>query len=244
MRWLGTRPCCVKGGGTMKLGSSAIASALVSAGLLVTACGTSSPPGTKTAAQVIPAMEAAMEAASSVHISGAVTENSQTVSIDAGINGSGFSGNVAEGGLSYTLIAADGNVYVKVTQALLKSGGLPAADCSIVCGKYLQVPAANVAKFTTFISMSRLMSRFVKSIPSAAGDTSDLFKPATFENQPVLQLRQSFETADVARTGPAYPLFLSYSAGGKRGSLTFSEWNSVPPVTPPAPGQLVTAGSL
>ncbi len=198
------------------------------------------PAGSKTAAQEIPAMKAAMTGASSVHIVGTLTEGSQQVSIDASVNGSDISGTFSEnGGTAATIVVADGNAYVQINSSLLRAAGLPATDCSTLCGKYVQAQASEAAKFTAF-TMSHLMREMADGVPSAAGDTTDLFEPATFEGHPVLQLLQAEDTADVARTGPPYPLFIANAARGSAdGSLTFSEWNSVPPISPPAASQIV-----
>lgn len=136
-----------------------------------------------------------------------------------------------------------GEAYLQISAGYLKYAGLPAASCSTLCGKYLQVPTSQVATFTAQFSMSPLMSAMVKSMAPVTGDTTDLFKPATFEGRPVLQFKQGTQTLDVARTGTPYPVFVSSSAQGQ-GSLTFSEWNAVPPVTPPPPSQIVTPSTI
>jgi hypothetical protein len=226
----------------MKLGHGVIASALVSAGLLVAACGSSSAPaGSKTAAQIVPAMETAIKAASSVHTSGTVVQGSQKISIDVSLNGTDISGTISDGSKSFTIVVSDGKAYVQITQSYLKSAGIPVADCSSLCGKYVQSPASEAAEFAPF-TMSSLMNEIVKDLPSAAGDTTDMFEPATFKGQPVLRFSQGGSTVDVARTGAPYLLFISSTAqGSAQGSLTFSEWNSVPAVTPPAPSQIIQA---
>lgn len=222
----------------MKLGHSVIASAVVSAGLLVTACASSSPlsAGTETAAQIVPAIKAAVMAASSVHVAGTVTDGSNKVIIDVSIDGRNASGLFHADGITTVILAVDGKVYLQVNPDYLKLGRLPAADCTIMCGKYVRVPASAFTQFTVSASMSHWTSAIVNAMPSAAGDTTDLFKPATFQGQPVLQLKQATQTVDVTRTGTPYPLLISSPTYG---SVTFSEWNSVPPVTPPPPSQIV-----
>jgi hypothetical protein len=226
----------------MKTSHGVIASALGLAGLFATACASSPPAGTKTAAQEMPAMEAAMRAASSVHIAGTLTKGAQKIGVDASINGSDFSGKLPFGGNSFNLIVVQGNAYVLLTAAYLKFAGLPSAVCSTACGKYLQVPASTAAQLAASFSMSHLMSSMLNSIPPFTGDTTDLFKPATFHGQPVLQFMQSGNTIDVARTGTPYPLFLS-ATGNVQGGLTFSDWNSVPPLTAPPASQIVNAAA-
>lgn len=227
----------------MKLRHGVIVTALIPAGLLVAACASSppAPAGSKTAEQIIPALKSAMTSATSVHIVGTIGQGSSKVSINASLNGSGISGTFAEGGSSFAIVVAGGNAYLQINSSYLKTAGLPAADCSTLCGKYVQAPASDVAQFDAF-AMSHLMHEMASGLPSAAGDTTDLFKPATFEGHPVLQLIQTQDRVDVARTGTPYPLFVSSSAkGSTQGSLTFSEWNSVPPVTAPTASQIVQA---
>ncbi|MGB6453546.1 MAG: hypothetical protein WBH47_03560 [Streptosporangiaceae bacterium] len=182
-----------------------------------------------------------MRAASGVHVAGTVTSGSNKAVIDESISGGNASGTFRADGITAAFVVADGKVYLQVNPDYLKLAGLPAANCATVCGKYVQVPASQFASFTVSASMAHWTSAIASSIPSAAGDTSDLFKPATFEGHPVLQLIQATQTVDVARTGPPYPVLISSPTYG---SVTFSEWNSVPPVTPPPPSQIITRSSL
>jgi hypothetical protein len=209
------------------------------AAVTATSGDSSSPPGSKTAAQIAPAIKAAMVAASSVHISGTAGEGSQQVGIDASLNGTGISGTFSVNGAPFTIVVADGIAYVRLNSSDLESTGLPASDCVLLCGKYVQATASDAAQFAPF-SLSRLMKEMLKAIPSAAGGTTELFEPASFRGHPVLQLIDAEYTIDVARTGTPYPLFISSSAPGSgHGSLAFSDWNSVPPVTAPAASQIV-----
>jgi hypothetical protein len=228
----------------MKLGRGVISSALVLAGALTTGCASSSPPapaGTKTAAEVVPAIKAAMRTASSVHVDGTVTDGSEKVIINESINGSNATGLFHANGITTVLLVADGKVYLQINPDYLKLANLPAAVCSTVCGKYVQIPASAFTQFTASTRLSHWTNAILSGMPSAAAGSTDLFKPATFQGQPVLRLRQAAQTVDVARTGAPYPLFISSRTYG---SVTFSEWNSVPPVASPPPSQIVTQGSL
>lgn len=224
-----------------------VAAALLSAGVFISACsgsaatGGSGTPGTDTAEHIVPAVEAAIKAATSVHVAGTVLEGSQKLMIDASFAGSDVSGTFSEGSGSYTILETSGGTYIELSKAFLKAARLPAADCSALCGKYVNVPAADVARYTASLTMSRLVSEWIESMAPVAGDTAAVFKPATLGGRPVLQLRQGTLTIDVASTGAPYPLFLSDSA---HGSLTFSEWNSVPrPAAPPA-SDVIGAGQF
>jgi len=232
----------------VKLRRYIVVLSLVAAGLLAAACGGASSPAAPTspkptanpdtAAKIVPAMQAAVASASSVHIAGTVLDGSQHATIDMSFVGGDVSGTLSEGSQSYTLLVVSGKAYFKVDQAFLQSANPPASDCSSMCGKYVAVPGAQLSQLTGSLSMSSITQQFVKSLPSSVShDTADLFVPATLNGQPVLQFTQSPYTIDVAATGAPY---LLYAADASQGTLTFSQWNSVPPLTPPPAGDVIT----
>src|SRR5215475_7619379 len=162
----------------MRLSRGVIAAVLVSSGMAVSACASPSgpfsshsysspppPPGTETASQVIPAMEAAMKSASSVHVAGTLTERTGTVSVDVSLNRTSYFGTFSGGGHTVVELVAGGNAYVQITRAYLKAVGLPAADCQRMCGKYVQIVGAQVAKDKAFAGMSDLINSMISSMP-------------------------------------------------------------------------------
>ena len=224
-----------------------IVAPLLAAGLLSAACGGSSAPSGATsrsptvnpytAAKIVPAMQAAVKSATSVHIAGAIKDNGQQISLDMSFQGSNASGSVTQGGQSYTILVVDNKAYIKVNPDFLKAANLPSSDCSSMCGKYVSVPQSQMSQLAGSLSLSSITNQFVNSLPaSVSHDTTDVFSPATLNGQPVLQLTQGPYTIDVASTGTPYLLYISDSS---QGSVTFSQWNSVPPLTPPPAAQII-----
>jgi hypothetical protein len=223
--------------------------ALLAAGLLVAACGSSSPPpraappGSRTAAVILPAMEAAMKTASSVHVAETLGSGSEREIIDASFKGSDVSGSFILGSLNFGFLVVSGTFYVKVSQSYLQALGLPASDCSTACGKYFQPPASSAKKYVDTLNMSLLISEWLKILKFVRSDNSDLssvFVPATLDGQRVLQLRGSGYTFDVTAAGAPYPVLISEPGIG---IVRFSEWNSVPPVTAPPVGEIISLTS-
>jgi hypothetical protein len=220
-------------------------SAVIAAGLLAaaaaTGCGSSAggPPGSRTGAQVLPAMQSAMDSATSVQLDGSAVEQSQKVSFDLSFVGnSDMSGSFSVGGVSLTIEVVSGKTYVKVDQGFLKIANLPASDCAAICGKYVLVPAAEARQLTGTINLAHLRKDVFSKAPSADGpDASDQFVPATFHGQQVLTTNSGGVTIDIARSGPPYPLLVWQSDSEH---FTFSDWNSVPPLTPPPASEVIT----
>jgi hypothetical protein len=221
----------------MKLRRYVIVSPLAAAGLLTAACGGSTAANPDSAAKVVPAMEAAMRAATSVHMVGTVKDGSQQITMDVSFQGGGMSGTVGVGGQTIDLLVLSHQAYVKVDQAFLKIAGLPASDCSSMCGKYLAAPSSQLGQAGS-LSMSGLMSQMLSKMPSMRNDTSDVFASATLNGQAVLKGGGDGVTVDVATNGPPYPLLIADSG---QGSITFSQWNAVPPLTPPPASDVITA---
>lgn len=223
---------------------------LLAVGLLAAGCGGSSPsagaspkatPALQTVADVVPAMQAAVRKATSVHVAGTVLDGSKQVGLDLSLTTGGASGTVSEGGQTYTILLVATKAHVKVDQDFLKTAGLPAADCSSVCGKYVLVPASQITRLSGSLSMSSFTSGLVKSFGAAAHDTAGRFVAAMLDGQPVLRATSGPYTIDVASKGTPYLVLFSNS---KHGGVIFSQWNAVPPLTPPPASQVVSPGGL
>lgn len=213
--------------------------ALAAAGL--TACGGSaarSQPGSSQSASARPAtaaiagMKTAIRTATSVHLTGSLSETGgKTVGLNVGLTRSGlFSGTVAEGGTTLTIINAGGRVYIKATRAFLAQLGVPAAVCSLMCGKYVAMSSAQGDALAGQLNMTQLLQEISGRLPAFTSSGTRIING---------QLAQVLRGADgstlaVAATGRQYPVE-AISPHHSRGSISFSRWNSVPPpVTPPA----------
>jgi hypothetical protein len=215
-----------------------IVSSLAVVGLLTAACGSSAPANPRAVSVIVPKIEAAMKAATSAHLTGTVRQGGQNFVFDMNFVGHDISGTVSEGGQTTTLLVVSGTTYVEVDQSFLKAANLPSSACSSMCGKWLAVPASQVNPVARSFTLSYVTNLFVKSVPSSVlKDTSDFFKPAELDGRPVLQFKPSPTTIDVAPSGPPY---LLYFADPSDGAVTFSQWNAVPPLTAPAPSDIIT----
>jgi hypothetical protein len=195
-------------------------------------------------AQVVPAAQAAADAAQSVHVAGTVIEGSQTDGINLSLVAPhSASGSVTEGGNTLSVVIVDGTYYVQITTAFLKIAGAPSPDCGTVCGKYVELPAADTnAVAGQNITIQQLFKDGFGAMPaSARHNTADVFVPATYHGQPVLKASVAGTTVVVARGAKPYLLEVSTSNGNH---VVFSEWNSVPPITAPPASDIVSPAAL
>lgn len=211
----------------------------IASGLLVTACGVSPSTNPDTAAKIVPAMQAAVKSATSVQIAGSVKEGSQLDTLDMTFQGNDASGTVSQGGQSYTILLVADKAYVKVDQSFLNAANLPASDCSSMCGKYVAIPQSQMSQFAGDLNLASLTKQMMDSVPSSVrNDTADVFQKSTFDGQAALKFTQGPYTIDVAGTGTPYVLYISDSSNGQH--LTFSQWNSVAPLTAPPASEIIT----
>jgi len=105
-----------------------------------------------------------------------------------------------------------------------------------MCGRYLSLPASQLGQAGS-ITMSGLMNQLLSKVPSPKGDTSDVFVRTTVNGQPVLKGSGDGVTVEVAWSGTPYPLLITKAGAG---TVTFSQWNAVPPITPPPASDIIT----
>jgi hypothetical protein len=216
--------------------------AVVLAASLAAAACSSAPAGSKTAAQLIPEIVAAAESATSAHITGSGTEGAQTIDLDVSFSGSSAAGTVGSNGTSFYFLSLNGKTYIKLDAAFLKVANAPASACAKVCGKYVEIPAAEASQVTGALSLHKLLTQaFDNNNTKEAEASGCVFSPATVNGQHVLQCSQGGYTLDVASHGKPYPVYLTGPHGEQ---LSFSNWNSV--TLPPAPpvSQVITVPGL
>jgi hypothetical protein len=187
-------------------------------------------------AQTVAQMRKAVQAASSVHLSGTLRNGGKPIALNLGLVRSGeFSGTLTQNGIPLRLIAAGGKVYVKATAAYLRELKAPASVCSIMCGKYVEVSRAQARSLSGSLSMSALLSSFTGKMPRLrnAGTTTVAGRKGQ------VLLGPDGSRLVVAATGTPYPLQAvgrrSNGGGQSNGTLNFSRWNAVArPAAPPA----------
>jgi hypothetical protein len=222
----------------------AVAPGVLALALLGAACGGSSPStSTETAAQVLPAMQKAVKTATSVHMSGSAKSGSQKITFDMSFYGAGeMSGAFGEDGGSFDLVVVHGKTYIKIDAGFLKVANVPTSVCTIMCGKYVELPGSQASQMTGSLSMSALSNQTFGKLPaSVTKDKSELFTPATFDGQPVLRFHGHGYTIDLAGTGTPYPVLVEDSAGD---TVMFSQWNAVPAPTAPPADEVISLSKL
>jgi len=153
-----------------------------------------------------------------------------------------YSGSVGEGSGNVTFLVIKDSAYFKVDTNLMKLAQVNPPDCGAVCGKYVLVPPSTSSQFIGSLSLSGLINQMVNGVPSPADPgATNLFVRTTFNGQPALKATFAGGTVEVAASGPAYPLAVSDPQGDH---LTFSEWNSVSPLSPPPASEVVSMTSL
>jgi hypothetical protein len=180
-------------------------------------------------------VRSAMKNATSFHISAVVTQGGSRVSADMSMTRSGdMSGTMSVNQTPVKVLVTQGRAYLKVTSGLLKSQNLPTAACTLICGKYLKVPASQAKSMLNGIDMSSFLGQV--SVPRLS-----YVRTVTVNGQPAWQMRASDgSTVYVAAHGPPYPLRLT-----KDGShADFTQWNAVTIPPPPPAGQVVDLSQL
>ncbi len=225
---------------------------LLAAGLLAAGCGSAAAPGAsapastpsaESLAEILPAMQAAVDSAQSVHVAGTSVQGSQTDTVDMSLAApSDASGSITYAGDTLTLLLVNGNAYVQITTSFLQFAKISPPDCGTLCGKYVEVPSSDTSQFASDLSIQTIFKQAFGSMPSSARhSTADIFVPTTFHGQPALKASIAGYSLVVARGGKPYLLEASDTKGN---DLVFSEWNAVPPITAPPPNDVVSASNL
>lgn len=212
------------------------------AAVLVAGCGGggsgSASPGATAAAGPPPSaaalarqVDAAVAKATSVHLSAHVLQGNTLAALNMSMTSAGeMSGQIALNNAPVTILVTQGQTYMKLTAAALKAEGLPSAACSIVCGKYLKLPASQAKSMLSGIGWSN----FVGQTPTLPNWS--YVKTVTVNGQPAWQMSAAGKgTAYIAAQGQPYPLRLTQ--GSNRAD--FTQWNSVAIPSPPPASEVV-----
>jgi hypothetical protein len=186
-------------------------------------------------------MQSAVDHAHSVRMQGNVTSGELNVRFNLSFAGSGLSGSMVVSGASFDLISLSGKTYIKINTGFLSRAGIPGTVCATICGKYVLLSSSDAKSITGSVSMTGLAHDLFGRIPQSARTSSVLFRPASYEGQSVLKLHDDGYTLDVAATATHYPLAIIAPHGQY---IRFADWNTVPALAPPPPGQVVSAKQL
>jgi len=211
------------------------------AAVAVCSCG-SSAPAEPDAATLASTAQHAVQQATSVHVDGQVSDNGAPVGINLGINRQGdLSGTLAENGANLNVISDGGKVYVKATPEVLKQNKAPASACSLVCGRWIQLPPAEAKQITSQLTMKNLTGGANGSSSTAAVTEAGT---TTVNGKSAWVLKGAHgNLVDVSSQGTPYPLRVR-SGHGDQGQRLYSQWNSVPKPTVPPANQIINLNGL
>jgi hypothetical protein len=204
------------------------------------ACGSSGSPSSSSSAaptlgQEYPAIKAAVQSADSVRVIGTVSNNGTAESLNMVVTRSGeLSGQAGEAGKNFTILLTGGKAYIKVTKPFLKVAGLPASDCSSLCGKWVVAPSGTASQLTSNVTMRRLVGSLFRKAPTGA-EANQRMKSATYQGQAAWSAHGEGATLYVASTGKPY--LLGVVKGSQ--SVRFTDWNSATVPGPPPASDIV-----
>jgi hypothetical protein len=207
--------------------------ALVVLALAAAGCGggsKSNGEATKTPAQVVADAKAAATSAKAVHVSGAITDAGQPLTLDITIvKDAGGQGTMSESGLKFEIIRVGNKAYIKGSDAFLRKFA-GTAGAQLLRGKWLQGSAT-----TGDLAALAPLTDIAKLFNGALGSHGKLENKGetTFKGQKVVAIKDTTEggTLYVASTGTPYPVAI---VGGKdKGTITFDNWNDTVSITAP-----------
>jgi hypothetical protein len=207
---------------------AAVISALAATALLAAGCSSGS--GTSTSSGPSAAqIKAAMLSASSVHMSGSVTQNGKPITINLSMTRSGdLYGTMAVSQAQFTVLSTGGKSFIKLSRSFVVNVvKAPASACAVMCGKYLKLSSSESAGMLGSLSMSGLLHQMLKG----SGNIHYTGK-STIDGQPVWVARDSGFVGYIAAQGKPYLLRI-VGHSGAFGRIDFTQWNSV--TIPPAP---------
>ena len=186
-------------------------------------------------------MQASVRRATSVHISGNLTNSGTPISVNLGVHRNGdVSGTVSQNGAPFQVIGVGGTIYIKATKQFLKQANAPASACSVVCGKWLKLTSAEAGQLAGDLNMTSLVA------PLSSGRVPKLTKTGskTVNGQGAWILRAADgSTLAVSSASQHYPLAAS-TGGSPHEVVMYSHWNAVPPPVPPPAGQVLNINNL
>jgi hypothetical protein len=187
----------------------------------------------KTPAEIVAGAKILADAASSVHVSGAILSGGSPISFDMYLVASrGARGQVSESGLSFEVIRVHETVFIKGSPAFYNHVGGPAA-AQVLQGRWLKASArsGSLASLGPLTDLRRL-------IDAALTAHGTLVKGATttVSGRKVLGLTDTSTGGRlyVSTTGAPYPVEIA-TGGAGAGAIAFDHWNAVISVLSPPP---------
>jgi hypothetical protein len=190
------------------------------------------------AAQILTAAQKAFASASSVRLSGTVSDGGQKISIDLRVKrGAGATGTLTLDGKPVTIRRIGKTAYVRGSSAFY-AALMDASTARLLEGKWLKMSSSS-KDFASLLQLTDLQT-FAKGVFTPTGAVGK-GAVTTYAGHRVVELRDGDgSTLDVALDGPAYPLRVTgpASAGAGQG-LTFTAYGAAVPLSAPPASQVV-----
>jgi len=192
-------------------------------------------------AVLVRSMQSAVRGASSVRVTGHLTQNGTLLGVDLGLSRNGdLTGTIIQNGAPAQVVAVAGKIYVRATPAFLQQMKAPGGSCTPVCGKWIQLALPDAGLVTDDLSMASITS----PLTSDQAPTLTEGGSTTVQGQPAWVLRAANGSViDVSAGSQHYPLEAA-GGGSLRQVVMYSQWNKVPrPTLPPASQVLEPGGT-
>ena len=222
-------------------GMAGCAAVVLAGGGIGSGAVTSRPAREPRLADLVKSMQTSVRGASSVRVTGHLTQNGTPLGVDLGLRRNGeMTGIIIENGAAAQVLAVAGKMYVQATPAFLQEMEAPAGACAAVCGEWIQLTSPGAGQTTGDLSMTNIMS------PLTSGQVRTLTESGstTVKGQPAWVLRAADgSTLDVSAGNGHYPLAAAGSSSPRQ-VVVYSKWNKVPrPQSPPASQVLNSGGT-
>jgi len=190
-------------------------------------------------ADLVRSMQSAVRGASSVRVTGQLTQNGTPLGVDLGLSRNGdMTGTIIQNGAPAQVVAVAGKIYVRATPDLLQQMKASGGSCATVCGKWIQLALPEAGQVTDYLSMATIVSPLTSGLVATLTEVGS----TTVQGQPAWVLRAANgSTLDVSSVGQHYPLEAS-GGGNPRQVVMYSQWNKVPRPTPPPASQVLKVG--
>lgn len=258
---------------TMKrrMAATAAALALVAGGGVLAGCGSDSGGGgaastaavdtaalgpangveTLSAQEILDKAQAAASAASSVTVTGAITQGSEKVALDLQVGDNAANGTIEAQGIEVGIRVVDGKTYFKISgEGFAKIAGqgdnsaAAEAITALIGDKWLLVPANSGSDELEGFNQFAEKDSLLKGILAPEGTVS-VKGTGEVNGIPVVFLESTGDgpgTLAVQTVGEPYPVQIAGSDSDSSGEINFTNWND--PVDVTAPTDVVDIGAL
>lgn len=173
----------------------------------------------------------------SLRMAGHLRQDGRQVALDLRMLRSGeFEGTVVLSGARIRVLRSGSSTYAFVSRSFFRylhiTRNVPAGACSVICGKYIKLPVGAIPR----MGLATLAKQITKEVSLPMGNLR--MTVTTFAGQPAYEVTHAGQSAFFAKNGHHYLIGFRYPR--QNVAITLSQWNSVPPISPPPASKIVT----